>query len=142
MSGRPSNLRVLAVTLSACATIGAGPLRFKGKPFLTYPMPPKETPEDPLRIFPAMQVPEDPQRYIWTLKAPKFSADIKEVPVFRFDERLKPIKVGSLPLGTTVKLEKFMAHGKSNFYSIPWKNSNAWVNGVFIAPTGFAAPGQ
>lgn len=142
MSSSALIVRFLAVFTLAYALLGAGPLRYKGKPFLTYPMPPKATPSDPLKIFPAMQVPEDPQLYIWTLIAPKFSADIKEVPVFRFDERLKPIKVGSLPLGTTVKLEKFMPHGKTHFYSVPWKNSIAWVNGVFIAPKGFAAPAQ
>jgi len=132
----------LAVIVSALATIGAGPLRYKGKPFLTYPMPPKATPVDPLRIAPAVQIPEDPERFIWQLVTPKFSSGIRDVPVFRFDDRLKPIKVGSLPLGTTVKLEKFMAHGKTNFYAVPWQKSIAWINGVFIAPAGFAAPGQ
>jgi hypothetical protein len=142
MNGWHYKAKAIAVLISAWTTLGAGPLRFKGKPFMTYPMPPKPTPDDPLRISPAVQIPEEPGRFIWKLVTPKLSSGIKEVPVFHFDERLKPIKVGSLPIGTTVKLEKFMAHGKSNFYSVPWQRSVAWINGVFIAPSGFAAPGQ
>jgi hypothetical protein len=135
-----SNLeKLIVMAVFACFVVGAGPLRYKGKPFLTYPMPPKATADDPLRITPAMQIPEDPDRIIWKLVSPKFSKGIKEVPVF---ERLKPTKVGSLPLGTTVKLEKFMGHGKTNFYAVPWQNTTAWINGVFVSPAGFASPAQ
>lgn len=142
MKGGLQNLRVIGIIAMAWLSVGAGPLRDKGKPFLTYPMPPKPTPVDPLRMIPAVQVPEEPEKFIWKLVLPKFAAGAKEVPVFRFDERLKPIKVGSLPLGTIVKLDTFMAHGKNHYYAVPWQKSTGWINGVFIAPSGFAAPGQ
>lgn len=142
MNNNVISAKLICLMVFALFSVGATPLRYKGKPYHTYPMPPKATPDDPLRITPATQVPEDPERIVWRLVAPKFSKGVKEVPVFRFDERLKAIKVGSLPLGTSVKLEKFMAHGKTNFYAIPWQNTTAWINGVFVSPAGFASPAQ
>lgn len=128
--------------LATVSSLGAGPLRYKGKPYLTYPMPPKSTPDDPLKVVPAFQVPEEPEKFIWKLTAPKHAMGITEVPVFSVNDRGDPSKVGVLPIGTIVQLDKFWAHGKIHFYSVPWQGGLGWISGAFIAPAGFAAPAK
>jgi hypothetical protein len=115
---------------------------FKGKSFWTYPMPPKQPPNDPLALTPSSQVPEDPEKFIWKLAAPKHAPSVTEAPVFYMDAVSRPVKVGSLPMGTIVKLEQVRAQSKIHYYAIPWKGQTGWISGVFITPAGFAASGK
>ena len=118
----------------------------------TYPMPAKLRPADPMAIAPGSEIPQHPERFTWKTaprpRADKKPSTDKTVPVYMEDDGGHPTIVGSLPVGTEVKLETVRTFGRAHYYAVPWEakpgqaNKTAWIAGANVVPAGTVAVGQ
>ena len=90
-------------------------------------------------------MPENPERWRWVLtnKVGGTAISSGRVPVFGDDGGL----LGSLDVGTEIKLERVSSRGKRLFYAVPWTENSSpgrntrdqkvgWVEGNLIELAG------
>jgi hypothetical protein len=112
----------------------------------TFPTPTHaRTPERKTPESPGKSVPENPERWRWVLtnKVGGTAISSGRVPVFGDDGGL----LGSLDVGTEIKLERVSSRGKRLFYAVPWTENSSpgrntrdqkvgWVEGNLIELAG------
>lgn len=113
----------------------AGPIHY------TYPQAPHVKPADPMRVSPAFEVPQHPERYTWKVTGKMAGKDIypEGVPVYDFSGGSRG-KVGTIPVGTEIKLDAFKNVGYVHYYQLPWTGPGpkfVWISGNFIEPASF-----
>lgn len=113
----------------------AGPIHY------THPQPPHVKPSDPMRVSPAFEVPQHPERYTWKVTGKMAGKDIfpDGVPVYDFSGGSRG-KVGTIPVGTEIKLDAFKNVGYVHYYQLPWTGPGpkfVWISGNFIEPASF-----
>jgi hypothetical protein len=129
----------------------------------TYPMPQRPKPTDPLAKHPAYEVPQSPESIVWKTAAPKTgpNKNVTELPVYSFGSDNRRVRIGTVAVGTDVKLETFRVYGRVNYYAIPCDpdtraggggksgknqaksaNGDAWISGLDLAAASVVAPAK